>query len=302
MKQINNILVASELNKESYEALAYGITLGLIYDAKVSCMHVVNDSPIDIIRESLNRGSLKYGEAIQEAMDESQTLLTHIVDVIAKELGVGEVEVDLNIVSGTLSKCIMTHADKIDADIVIIGTEPGSRFSRTPHTNLALNLIELEVANVLLIPSGYTLERIEQFGAFIDLEVEDVDFVHKMIRHAKSTDNPIKFIHVIESNENMEKAKAHQKSFEKIFDLEIKNGKVEFLLEVGPLPHIVNTLKPKYGVDLMVVRAYRRHWDIYSLSTAFADNVIKNIKCPLMIWKTSRKLKRIQLKEKLKHL
>ena len=300
MKHINNILVASELNKESYEALAYGITLGLMYDAKVSCIHVVKDSPIDVIKKTLNRGSARYNHALKEAKEESQNLLSHIIDIIAKELGVGEVDIDLKIVTGTLSKSIMTHAEKIDADMVIIGTESGSRFSRTPHTNLALNMIELEKANVLLIPSGFKMERIEQIGAFVNFDVEEVDFIHKMIKHAKKTENGVKFIHVIESRGSLEKAKELQRSFERLFAKEIRHDGVQFELEMGELPDVVNKLKSKHGIDLMVIRAYKRHWDMYTSSSSFADKVIKNIKSPLMVWKTTRKVKRIVLEEKLK--
>lgn len=302
MKHINNILVASELNKESYEALAYGITLGLMYDAKVSCIHVVKDSPIDVIKETLHIGSAKYGDAIKEAKQESQNLLSHIIDVIAKELGVGEVDVDLRIVSGPLSQSIMNHAEKIDADVVIIGTESGSRFSRTAHTNLALNMIELEKANVLLIPSGYRLERIEQFGGFINFEIEEVDFIHKMINHAKKTDNGVKFIHVVEPRGNLERAKGLLKSFEQLFAEEMAEYGVKFIIETGELSDVVNGLEEKHGIDLMIIRAYKRHWDMYTSSSTFADTVIQSIKSPLMVWKTTRKVKRNILQKKLKNV
>ncbi|MFT4536653.1 MAG: nucleotide-binding universal stress UspA family protein [Saprospiraceae bacterium] len=300
MKHINNILVASELNKESYEALAYGITLGLMYDAKVSCIHVVKPSPLDIIKETFHIGSAKYGEALIHAKEESQNLLGHIIDVIAKELGVGEVNVDLKIVNGALSKCIMDHAEKIKADVVIIGTEPGSRFSRTAHTNLAINMIASEKANVLLIPSEFKMERIEQLGAFVNFEVEEVDFIHKMINHAKKTENGIKLIHVIEHGESVEKAKVMQESFERLFAKEIRQDGVKFELELGALHQVVNDLKAKHGIDLMVIRAYKRHWDMYTSSTSFSDKVIRNIKSPLMIWKNTRKVKRIIVEDKLK--
>ena len=300
MKHINNILVASELNKESYEALAYGITLGLMYDAKVSCIHVVKPSPLDIIKETFHIGSAKYGEALIQAKKESQNLLGHIIDVIAKELGVGEVNVDLKIVNGTLSKCIMDHAEKIKADVVIIGTEPGSRFSRTAHTNLAINMIASEKANVLLIPSEFHMERIEQLGAFVNFEVEEVDFIHKMINHAKKTEKGVKLIHVIEPGESIEKAKELLQSFERLFAKEMRQDGIKFELELGSLQQVVNDLKAKHGIDLMVIRAYKRHWDMYTSSTSFSDKVIKNMKSPLMIWKNTRKVKRIIVEDKLK--
>ena len=194
----------------------------------------------------------------------------------------------------------MSYAEEIDADLVIIGAEPGARFARTTHTNLALNMIELEKANVLLIPSGFRMERIEQYGAFINFEVEEVDFIHKMIKHARNTYNYVKLIHVIEAGESIDKAKELKRSFERLFDAELKQNQVKFELEIGPLPQVVNELKTKHNIDLMVMRAYKRHWDIYSSSSAFADKVIKNIKCPLMIWKTTRKVKRIIVGQKLK--
>jgi len=278
--------VASELNRESYEALAYGITLGLLYDAKVSCIHVVNPSPIDVIKETFHIGSAKYGEALRQAIEESENLLYHIVDIIARELGVGEVDIDLKIVTGTLSDSIMNRAVELDADLVVIGTESGSKFSRTPHTNLALNMIKHEKANVLLVPSGFKLERIEQIGAFIDYNENDIDFIKSMIKHAKKTENAAKLIHVIESEKNVEKAKHWQKEFETLFSNDIQQNNVAFYLEIGKVDTIVNSLKNKFGIDMMVIRAYHRHWSIFSSSSSFSEKVITNIKSPLMVCKT----------------
>jgi len=296
MKNIKNILVASELNKESYEALLYGITLGFMYDAKVSCIHVVKPSPIDIIKETFKIGSAKYGDAIKEAKEESENLLGHIIDVIAQELGVGEVDVDLNIVSGNTSNSIMSYADEIDADLVIIGTEPGSRFSRTPHTNLALNMIELQKSNVLLIPSGFRMEQIDQIGAFINFDIQEIDFIKKLIKHSKKTDNGLKLIHVIEEKDNIERAKQQLKIFKGLFSKEVDADKVEFILELGSLPQIVNGLKEKHNIDLMTINAYKRHWDMYSSANAFPEKVIKNIKSPLMIWNDPKNKVSIKVK------
>ena len=300
MKHINNILVASELNKESYEALVYGITLGLMYDAKVSCIHVVKPSPIDVIKETFQKGSIRYSDALKSAKEESQNLLGHIIDIIAKELGVGEVDVDLKIVTGNLSQSIMSHAEHIEADMVIIGTEAGSRFAKTPHTNLALNMIKLEKSNVLLVPFGFHMERIEQIGAFVNFEVEEVDFIHKMIKHAKRTENGVKLIHVLERGHNIEKAKELKRSFERLFSKEKSDKLVEFVIEVGTVKSVVNTLAMVHNIDLMVIRAYKRHWGMYTSSSEFSDEVIHNIKSPLMVWKTTRKAKRIIVENRLK--
>ena len=300
MKHINNILVVSELNRESYEALAYGITLGLMYNAKVSCIHVVNPSPIDIIKETFQIGSAKYGSALKVAKEESQSILSHIIDVIAAELGVGEVDVDLKIVTGNLSLSIMSHAEDIEADMVIIGTEVGSRFAKTPHTNLALNMIKLEKANVLLVPSGFKLERIEQLGAFVNFEVEEIDFIQKMIKHARNTENGVKLIHVVDKDNNMDKATELKKSFERLLYKEKNLNLVEFIIEKGSVKNMVNTLKTIHNIDLMVIRAYNRHWGMYSSSSEFSDEVIRNIKSPLMVWKTTRKAKRKIIEDSLK--
>ena len=302
MKHINKILVASELNQESYEALMYGITLGLMYDAEVSCIHVVKPSPIDIIKETLQIGSAKYGDALKNAIEESQEILTHIIDVIGRELGVGEVDINLKIVSGNLSNCIMDHAEQINADMVIIGTESGSRFSRTPHTNLALNMIKLEKANVLLVPSGFRMERIEAYGAFINFESEEIDFINKLIKHARNTDKGVKLIHVLEGGKGLDKAKEYLRSFERLFAQEKAKGEIEFIIETGNVKEVVNSLNQKHGIDLMVIRAYRRHWGLYTSSSEFSDEVIRNIKTPLMVWKTSRKDKRAILNHRLQAL
>ncbi len=295
MKSLKNILVVSELNKESYEALAYGIILGLMYDAKVSCIHVMQSSPIDIIKENFLIDSDQYKKAVQNAKMESESLLSHIIDVIASEIGVGEVDVDLKIVSGVLSKSILNHADHLDADLVIIGTEPATRLSRTPHTNLALNMIKLEERNVLLIPAGFKMERIEQIGAFITFGIEDLEFVQQLIKFSKRTEQNLKLIHVLKDGQSLDTAKYNKSQFEKILAKEIKDKEVEITLEIGKVEEIVNSLKQKHNIDLMVMRAYQKHWSIYSSPSTFADKVIKNIKTPLLVRKPNTNKQRISV-------
>lgn len=285
MKDINTILVASELNKESYEALAYGIILSHMFDAKVSCIHVIKPSPIDIIRETFQTGSEGYNKALKEAREESQNLLGHIIDVIGQELGVGELEVDLKIVSGPLHKSILNYAELIKADLVVIGTVPGSRFLQDQHTSLALKMIEMGKTNVLLIPTGFKLERIEQIGAFVNFEVDDIQFIYRLINLASKTEYGVKCINVAANDKEAEKIDHLLNSFERLFSEAIKSEKISFDVEKGELPVVINSIKDRYNIDLMVIRAHRRHWDIYSSYTSFSDKVIKNIKSPLLVWR-----------------
>lgn len=283
---VKNILVASELNKVSYEALAYGITLGLMYDAKVSCIHVIKPSPLDVIKETFLFGSDQYGEAFKNAKKESENLLSHIIDVIGRELGIGEVDVDLKIVSGNLSKSIITHAEEIEADLVIIGTETGSRFSKTPHTNLALNIIKLQKMNVLLIPDNFRLERLDQIGAFINFEVGDIHFIDRLCKFSKRTENGPKLIHIVENKADLVKANELLLSFKRLLEEEIKKFNIKFIVEVGDVASVVNALKEKHGIDLVMIRAYHRHWEAYT-AVEFSNTIIKNIKSPLMVLKSN---------------
>ena len=297
MKDIKNILIATELNKESYEALTYGITLGLMFDASVSCIHVVKPSPIDIIKETFQIGSAKYGEAVKNAKEESQNLLGHIIDIIAQELGVGEVEVDLKIVSGSLHDSILNYAEKIEADLVVIGTEPRSRFLQTPHTNLALELVDAGNTNILLVPFDFKMERIEQIGAFINFEVDEIQFIYKLIQISKKTENSVHCIKVVENKSEAIKAENLLKSFERLFSGEIRSQQVRFEVIIGALPLVVNTVKENHNIDLMVIKAHKRHWDMFSSYSSFSDRVIKNIKCPLLVWKNNEVVKKIVIKE-----
>ncbi len=296
MNDIKNILVASELNKESYEALTYGITLGLMFDASVSCIHVVKPSPIDIVKETFQIGSAKYGEALKNAKEESQNLLGHIIDVIAQDLGVGEVEVNLKIVSGPVHKSIIDYAESIDADLVVIGTEPGTRFLQTPHTNLALELIDRGSTNVLMIPSNFRMERIEQIGAFINFDADEIQFIYKLMKLAKKTENSVKCIKVVDNKSEVIKAENLLKSFERLFSGEIGSHQVKFEVVIDPLPIVVNTVKEVHNIDMMVIQAHKRHWDLYSSFSSFSERVIKNIKCPLLVWKRTDDAKKIVIR------
>lgn len=289
MKQIKSILVASELRKESYEALAYGITLGRMFDAKVSCIHVIKPSPIDLIKETFKSGSIKYTQAIKNAKTESKQLLSRTIEMITTELGIGEVDIDLKIVSGNLSKSIISYSEEIGADLLIISTEPGTRFSKTPHTNLALNLIASQKNNVLLIPSGFRMERIDQIGAFVNYLGDDVEFINKLIKLSRKTEKGVKLIHAIQDSKKIEKAKYLQDHFEKLFSDELKEDKVTFHCEIGDLRHIVNALQLKHNIDLMIIRAYNRHWDLYTSFPDFSEKVMKNIKIPLWVLKNTNK-------------
>ncbi|MDF1698887.1 MAG: universal stress protein [Saprospiraceae bacterium] len=297
MKDINTILVASELNNESYEALTYGITLGLMFDAKVCCIHVVKPSPIDIVKETFQIGSSKYGEALKSVKEESQNLLGHIIDIIGQELGVGELDVDLKIVSGSLQQSITDYAEMIKADLVVICTEPATKFLKSQHTNLALSMIDSGKTNVLLIPSGFKMERIEQIGAFVNFKVDDIQFIYRLINLAAKTEYGLKCINVARNEKEAEKIDHLLKKFERLFSDVIKSRKVVFEVEIGDIPVVVNSIKAKQNIDLMVIRAHEHHWDMYSSISSFSDKVIKNIKSPLLVLKNREVIKKIVVKE-----
>jgi len=286
MKDISSILVVSELNKESYEALLYGITLGLMFHARVSCIHVLKPSPIDLIKDTLPFGSTQYKDALVEAKVESQNILGHIIDVIARELGIGEVEMNLKIVSGSMKESILQYADEIDANLVVVSTEAGTKFLRNRNSNLALSLIESRKTNNLLIPMGFTLERIEQIGAFVNFETEDIPFIYKLIQLASRTENGVKLIHVAANHQEAEQKNQVLHGFERLFSDVVNSGKVNFEVEIGSIPQIINSLKQKHNIDLMVIRSQNRHWNLYSSFSSFSDQVIRNIKCPLLVWKS----------------
>ena len=287
MKEINNILIVSELNKESYEALAYGITLGLMFEAEMCCMHVLKPSPIDLVKETFLIGSDHYENALKEAKEESQNLLGHIIDIIGQELGVGELNVDLKIVSGPIGKSINEFAKKMNADLVVLGADSGTKFLNSQQTTLALSMIEEGDTNILLIPSGYKMDRIDQIGGFINFEAEDVQFIYKLINLFEQTEFGVRLIHVATNENEAENVDPALRRFEKLFSEPIKSGNICFDVEIGPLTKVLNSLNDNHDIDLMVIRKNRRHWNVFTSVSSFSDKVIRNIKIPLLVWKSS---------------
>jgi nucleotide-binding universal stress UspA family protein len=66
---------------------------------------------------------------------------------------------------------------------------------------------------------------------------------------------------------------------------------------IGDIQTVVNSVKEKHNIDMMVIKAHRRHWELYSSTPSFSDQVIKNIKSPLLVWKSSKEIKKIIITE-----
>ena len=187
MKNIKQILVASELDSEAIEVMEYAVTLGMLLDAQIHCIHVSNFSLAPLLEpDSVSDIDLAEGESevqriIRMQLVESKEALKNIVRDVASKLKLEQLDVDLSAVTGPIVPSILQCADEIDADLIITGAHIDLK-SDGILDNLAYDIIEKGERSVLVVPSTYVNRNLDEVALFINFEVEEISLLMDLDR------------------------------------------------------------------------------------------------------------------------
>ena len=295
MNTIKNILIAVELDDAAAEVIEYGITLSLMLNANVRCLHVYRPEMyrlvyddhgllmdnFDDIDEDLDSNSLLDSDKLVEA-DKEQ--LVKIVETVKSRMSLEDKKVIVNVRSDFAVSGILSEAEEFDADLIILGGYVGYRMKNMTIGNLAKSIIDKAAQSVIVVPSSIGNRNLDHICMFINFEFEELSMIQDMMDVARNNDTRLSFVHILDKDERVVAADEKLKVYKRLFLNNNSDNLTSFILKSGKFDNIISELTDEMDVDLIGLKAKKKHWNLFGFQKSFDNKVLNRINVPLYIW------------------
>lgn len=153
-KKFNKILVSIDGSKESLEAADYGISLAKLFNVVVSIIHVLPQEirygydSVDAIQPDIPSTPVK-GIVELSKQDMQAKWFNKIIEK-AKEMNVN-LQTDIIVATRSVATEIIDYANKLDADLIIVGTRGRSGLKRMLLGSIASEILKYADCPVLIV-------------------------------------------------------------------------------------------------------------------------------------------------------
>lgn len=130
----DTILIPTDGSEQAARGVEQGLNLADQYDAKVVCLYVVDE------RRHGRPPALGSVEAEHEKLEDDATEMLNEIKARADELGL---EVDCECCRGLPWEKITTHAERNDADLIVMGRRGATNDRTTPLGSVTDRVIRL---------------------------------------------------------------------------------------------------------------------------------------------------------------
>ena len=156
--KIDNILVARDLSKESSRVIRYALELGSKFHAQVHVLHVmptVDTSVLNMVALTMGADKLAKLNAQNEA-ELAQKTTDQLHEIALKEAELME-EANVNppkveVHHGEPVEVILTTADRLDADMIVIGSHSKGKLHYAFLGSVAEKVLHRSHHTVVIVP------------------------------------------------------------------------------------------------------------------------------------------------------
>jgi nucleotide-binding universal stress UspA family protein len=156
--KINTILVAKDLSKESSNVIRYALELGNKFDAQIHVLHVmptVDPSVLNMVALNMGADRLAKLNAANEA-ELGEKTREQLNDILHGETGLLDVELkhapQVEVCHGEPVSKILTTADRLDADMIILGSHSKGRLHYAFLGSVAEKILRKTHRTVVIVP------------------------------------------------------------------------------------------------------------------------------------------------------
>jgi len=146
MKSVKKILVPTDLSQASHGAMEYASALAAQYGAEVVFLHVITEKEAELIATSHVPRS-----PIDEVFSELKQRLYRQILTEAPQLLGGNQKVDIEISMGDPEQGILAVANRIDADLIVMGTHGRTGLSYLLMGSVAEHVVRSAPCPVLTV-------------------------------------------------------------------------------------------------------------------------------------------------------
>jgi len=158
---IKNILVAIDFNDSIGELISYAEGIALKFESKIWVLHVAAPNPDFVGYEP---GPQYIRDFRAEELRDEHRKLQNICDAFIAP----EIECEALLIQGSTVESVIEEAEKLQCDLLIVGTHKHSFFYNLLSENVSLELLKKTDIPLLAIP-------IEEPDEEDDIEEKDID-------------------------------------------------------------------------------------------------------------------------------
>ena len=293
MNKINNILVAVELDKASEAIIEYGITLGLMLDANVRCLHVsrplssrlIYDDSGELLDTYIDSVGSSIVEDIDDMIEDDLKQLRAMVITVLARMSIEDQIVMSNIRSDFAVSGILSEAEETATDLIVVGADVDYRKRDLGIGNLSRSIIDKSSKSVIVFPSTYGNRNLDHMCMLINFDFNELTMIQDMIEVSNRNEVHMSFIHILDEEEKVLDADKKLKVYRRLFLQDEDHGFISFNLKAGKIENIIDDLTNDMDVDFIGIKANKKHWNLFGLQQAFDGKVFNHIKVPLYVWK-----------------
>lgn len=156
--QIKNILVAKDLSKESSQVIRYALELGCKFHAQVHVLHVMPTAdPAVLNMVALTMGADKLAKLnseneaslAEQTREQLRTIILEETDLIEEEVTLPP---KIEVHHGDPTAMILDTADRLDADMIILGSHSKGRLHYAFLGSVAEKILRKSHRAVVIVP------------------------------------------------------------------------------------------------------------------------------------------------------
>lgn len=156
--QVKRILVAKDLSKEASNVIRYALELGSKFDAQVHVLHVmptVDHAVLNMVAIAMGPDKLAKFNTDNEAGLAEQTR-KQLNEILEEEKKLADFELNqdpqIEVHHGEPAPMILTVADRIDADLIILGSHSKGRLHYAFLGSVAEKILRKSQRAVFIVP------------------------------------------------------------------------------------------------------------------------------------------------------
>ena len=167
-KVIQQILVPTDFSETSHNAFEYAVHIAEMLDAKLVLLHVYQDISANLAYMPATFVSALREEKIEKAYAHLDEYLAEVQQHVKKE-----VRASSYLRSGRSAPEIVQAADKLDVDLIIMGTQGAKSPSEHILGSIAAEVIQRADCPVLAVPNTVTYQPLRNIMYALGLESND---------------------------------------------------------------------------------------------------------------------------------
>ncbi|NNJ88031.1 MAG: universal stress protein [Eudoraea sp.] len=188
---MKTLLYATDFSDNSISALKFAAMLSQKFKAKLFMLHVFDMKPT-----FMSTVSISYSRLEETAFKENNSKLT---DFCKKHLGKDPETLGISLLiseHSISSTGILENAEKINADLVIIGTKGSTILKDLFIGSTASSLIDKSYVPLIIVPEKTPSKQIEKIAYATAFEQADILAIHRLVAIAEPFNAMIKLVHI----------------------------------------------------------------------------------------------------------